>query len=159
MGKAYDKKLQGILTVLQEYEHMWGRRLEETRIAKHCIDITTAEVRPVHSAPCCAELKASEFEKKEIDKMLRMIVIEPARLELALPIVFAVEKNGSLRFSDYYRKRNTMTAKHIYHIPRIGECIQSLQEARFLSTLNTNSGDWQTAMGEEKHDKTKFFVT
>lgn len=57
--------------------------------AKHRIELSSADEKPIHSAPYQAGPKVRDFEKNEFDKMLSDAVIEPAQRERAEPIVLA----------------------------------------------------------------------
>lgn len=46
--------------------------------------------------------------------------------------------------------------KDSYPLPRMDECIDSLGDAKYFSTLDCNSGFWQIPMRQEDRDKTTF---
>lgn len=76
----------------------------------------------------------------ESEKMLGMNVNDPARSELAAPIVFVPKKEGSLRFWFDLQKLNSATVWNYYPIPRINECIDSFGDATIFWTLDANKG-------------------
>jgi Reverse transcriptase (RNA-dependent DNA polymerase) len=88
--------------------------------------------------------------------MLRSGVIEPATSEWASPVVLVPKPDGSLRFCIDYRKLNAITVRDTYPIPRMDECIYSLEDAVVFSTLDYNSGSWQIPLDEADRDKTTF---
>lgn len=65
-------------------------------------------------------------EKKEMDKMLQVGVIEPTCCEWGSPIVLAMERDGTLRFCVDYRNLNSITIKDVYQIQRIEEYVDCL---------------------------------
>lgn len=65
-------------------------------IAKHRIELTLLDIRPLNTAPYRAGPKARELEKTEIDKMHGMNVIESAQSECASLTVLALKREGSL---------------------------------------------------------------
>lgn len=67
--------------------------------------------------------------------MLQMKVIELAKTEWAVPIVFAPNKYGSHSFGVDYRKLNLVTERDFYPILRGDECIGSLGDELILSTF------------------------
>lgn len=88
--------------------------------------------------------------------MLDENIIKPAQTEWASPIVFAPKEDENLRFCHDYRKLNAVTKQNAYLIPRLDKCIDSLGEASFFSTLDANSGCWQTEIDEADRNKTAF---
>jgi len=111
---------------------------------------------PVRQHPCKAGPLAREREKAEVECMRWMGVIEPSTGEWASPVVLVPKPDGSVRFCTDYRKLNLMTVKDAYPIPRMDECIDSLGDARVLSTLDCNAGYWQIPVAEEDTHLTAF---
>eukprot|EP00171_Calliarthron_tuberculosum_P023404 IDg23404t1 len=88
--------------------------------------------------------------------MLRLDVIEAATSEWASPIVIVPKPDGKWRFCVDYRRLNAISLKDSYLLPRMDECIDSLGDAKFFSTLDCNWGFWQIPIREEDRDKTTF---
>lgn len=80
--------------------------------------------------------------------MLQVVVFKPVNTEWVGFIVFTTEKNGPLRLSLDYRKRNAVKMKDLYLLPRMGKCTDSLGEVRILSTLDAISWYWQINIDE-----------
>lgn len=57
---------------------------------KHRIELIAPDVYPINPAPYHAGPKARELEKAEIEKMLRMKVIEPAQSKVTMGIVDSI---------------------------------------------------------------------
>lgn len=108
-------------------------------VAKHRIKLLDENTQTIHLALYWAGPKTREFEKVNIENMLRDNIIEHTQTKWAAPIVFALMKDGSLRFSVDYRRLNAANKRDLYPIPRKDECIDSLAEAAIFSTLNANS--------------------
>lgn len=49
-----------------------------------------------------------------------------------------------------------MTIKEVFSIPRMGECIDGLNEAQVFTSLECDSGYWQIPIAEVDRDKTAF---
>lgn len=58
-----------------------------------------------------------------------MGVTERAQIEWVPANMFKPKEDGSLRFLVVYRKLNTVTIHNLYPIPRMDECIKSLDDA------------------------------
>lgn len=57
-------------------------------IVRHRTKLYLLDAKPIHSAPFRAGLKALEFDRNEVDKMLLDGVIEATQTEWAATIVF-----------------------------------------------------------------------
>ena len=76
--------------------------------------------------------------------------------EWAAPVLFVPKKDGKLRFCIDYRKLNSMTVKDTYPLPRMDECIDTLGEAQYFTTLDAYSGYWQMKIRKQDRPKTAF---
>ena len=132
---------------MEPFQDMCDGRLGHITVAKHRIDLKPNS-KPVYQAPYRAGPKQRELEREQIETMLKADVIEASSSEWAAPIVFAPKKDGSLRFCIDYRKLNEVTLLDSYPIPRMDECIDSLGDAQYFSTLDANWGYWQIDIGE-----------
>lgn len=92
-------------------QSIWDAYLGQVNNRKHLIKLTSENTPPIHSVPYRVGPKAREFETAKFDKMLIHKVIEPIQIEWAPPIVFAIKKDGSLRFCVFYRKLNAVTIR------------------------------------------------
>lgn len=101
----------------------------------------------------------SPKEKNSLDEWineeLRKGYIEPSKSKVASPVFFVKKKDGSLRLVQDYRKLNEITVKNRYPIPRIGDLINSLSQAKVFTKLDLRWGynnvrikkgdEWKTA--------------
>ena len=78
----------------------------------------------------------------EVEKQVKAGVIKPTYSEWVAPVLFVPKKDEKFRFCVDYRMLNTMIVKDTYPIPRMDECIDSLGEAQYFTTLDANSGYW-----------------
>jgi Reverse transcriptase (RNA-dependent DNA polymerase) len=86
--------------------------------------------------------------------MLRAGIIEPSTSECVSPVELVPKPDGSMRFC--YRRLNAVTVRGSYPLPRMDECIDSLEDASVFSTIYCNSGYWQIPVRAEEEKKTTF---
>ena len=151
-----DEEMQArIRDMLRRYEPMWDGTLGEIKAPPHRIQIYDGS-KPVHCQPYRAGPHARKVEADLVKEMMTQGVIEPASCEWASPVLLVKKADGSLRFCVDYRKLNSITVKDTYPLPRMDECLDSLGEAQYFTTLDCNSGYWQLPVHEEDRDKTTF---
>ena len=131
-----------IRKMLAKHAHMWSGHLGEITTAVHRIELIPGAT-PVRQMPYRQGPKGRQYEKEEVDRMLREGVIQPSVSEWSSPVILLPKPDGSLRFCVDYRRLNTLTHRDRYPIPRMDECVDSLGDAQVFTTLDANSGFWQ----------------
>ena len=97
-------------------------------------------------------------EWKTLKAMLDAKVIEPSQSEWASPPVLVRKKDGSWRYRIDFRGLNAVTTLDAYPLPLIEECIDSLADMQWFSTLDMNSGYWQIPVAEQDKENTAFIT-
>ena len=142
-----------VLDMLAPHANMWDGSLGEVTTSAHRID-TPDDIRPFRSQPYRAGTKQRELIETEIDRQLEMGVISPSKSEWASPVLLVPKSDGSWRFCVDYRRLNQMTLKDSYPLPRMDECLDSLGDAAYFTTLDANSGYWQMRVHPPHRHKT-----
>lgn len=109
----------------KQFENMSDDYLGPIKTVQLRIELDKTDSRPICSAPCQGR-KPREFEKKEINEMLAIDVIDPAQTEWASSIVFVPNKDGALCFCVDYLKLNEVTTHNSYPIPCMDELIDAM---------------------------------
>jgi hypothetical protein len=113
---------------------------------------------PLFQHPYRAGPAARKAEKDEVERMLKLGVIEPSNAEWASPVVLIPKPDGSTIFYVDYRKLNALTTRDIYPIPRMDECMDSLGEAEYFTTLDANTVFWQIEVAPEDRGQDEIFM-
>jgi Reverse transcriptase (RNA-dependent DNA polymerase) len=88
--------------------------------------------------------------------MLEMDFIEPASGPWSAPVVLIPNPDGTIRFCIDYRTLKSVTENDSYALPRLDDCLDSLGDAQYISTLEANCGYWQIDVNEADREKTAF---
>lgn len=153
--KEYHPRVRALL---HKHEDLWSGELRNPHGTNLRIDLIPGTT-PFKYAPYGAGQKACEPEEFEIKSQLAAGVIEHSNAEWAAPVLFAPKKDGLLRLCIDYRKINTMNTKDSYPLPRIDECIDSLDEDRIFSTLVAFNGYWQITWAKNIVTRHHLFVS
>ena len=123
-------------------------------MVQHTID--TRGAGPIKQQPRRPPLAFADEEDKIIQKQLKAGVIQESTSPWSSPLVYVRKKDGTTRPCVDYRRLNDVTVKDAYPLPRIDSCLDCLGSARWFSTLDLQSGNWQIEVKEEDRPKTAF---
>lgn len=129
-------------------------RLGCTSLEEHVID--TGEHPPVKQKYYPIPFHHREYVRKEIDDMLRMGIIEKSNSAWNSPILLVPKANGELRMCLDSRKLNSLTKVDTYPMPRVQEILDSLNNAKYMSSLDLKSAFFQIMLAKESREKTCF---
>ena len=142
-----------LIETLIPHADMWDGKLGRISAVKHHI-ITSGP--PIASQPYRAGPSSRTLIDAEVQRMLDMDVIEPSSGPWSAPVVLIPKPDGSIRFCIDYRKLNAVTTNDSYALPRVDDCLDSLGDARYFTTLDANCGYWQIDVNEADREKTAF---
>lgn len=132
-------------------------RLGCTHLLEFMID--TGDAKPINQK----HYYVSPFMQKqinlELDRMLKLDVIEPANGPWSNPIVCVKKKNGKIRLCLDSRKLNDVTVKEAYPLPHITRILGRLDGTKFLSSIDLSDAFWQIPLHEDSKQKTAFVVS
>ena len=123
---------------------------------KHTID--TGNSAPIKQRMRRTPIHFREAEDGHLDKMIQAGVIRPSVSEWASPPILVRKRDGSVRWCVDYRALNAITRKELYPLPRIEDCVDTLEGNIWFSKLDANSAYWQVQMDESSREKTAFIT-
>ena len=93
-------------------------------------------------------------EDKIITDQLKAGVIRESTSAWSSPLVYVRKRDGTIRPCVDYRRLNEVTEKDAYPLPKMGECLDCLGDAKLFSVLDLQSGYWQIEIKPEDRHKT-----
>ena len=156
---ATPEQLIKVKDLVNEYKDLFVKsdaHLKQTHLVEHQVD--TGNNRPISQPPYRTnlrnKLKVQEIIQSHLDKNF----ITPSKSPWASPIVLVNKRDGSVRFCIDYRKLNAATVRDVYPLPRIDDCLASLQGRLFFSTFDLCSGYNQIRMHGPDQCKSAFIT-
>jgi len=131
-----------------------SEKVPTTTKVMHRID--TGNAVPIAQPPYRKSVKEQERIDILIDDMLQQGIVSPSNSPWCSPIVLVPKPNGKWRFCVDFRKVNAITKKDVYPLPRIDTILDSLQGAKYFSTLDLHAGYHQVPMHPDDKEKTAF---
>jgi len=133
-----------------------------------CTDLLTARIftgnNPPHAEPLRRHARVHlGVINDTIQKMKSAGICEDASSPWAANLVVVARLNDqgkptTPRITMDYRGLNAVTYKDRYPIPHLGDCIRSLDNAVYMSTMDLSNSYYQVKIAEEDRDKTAFIT-
>lgn len=134
-----------------------GEKIGCQSILQHKID--TGDNPPIFSLPYRYNPKVTEKIKENIDRWIKLKIIETSTSEWRLPIVVVNKSDGTLRLCLDARKLNAITKKDLHIPPNVLHKIESLpHKAKFYVRLDLNEAFLQTKLDPNDRKKTAFSI-
>lgn len=130
--------------------------LGRTSLIEHVIDTGDAQPIKTKQYPLSPEKRA--ILSSELDRMLELGVVTPCESPWNNPALLVQKSSGDWRFCLDCRKLNSVTKGDSYSIPYIPQILDSLKEAKYLTSIDLSSSFWQIPLEESSQEKTSFTV-
>jgi len=127
------------LSLLEKHQALWSGHLGSIKATEHRIELRPGS-KPGRLNPYRMGPQTKKLIKAQVDRMLKLEVIEPSQSEWASPVVLIPKPDGSPRFGIDYGQLNERTVRDSYPLPRTDDCLDTLGDAKFFSTLDGNVG-------------------
>ena len=123
---------------------------------EHTID--TGDSRPVRQRMRRTPVGFAEEEEAHLEKMLKAGVIQESTSDWASAPVLIRKRDGTVRWCIDYRGLNNVSAKDVFPLPLVDDCLDTLAGSEWFSKLDANSAYWQVPIREEDRKKTAFIT-
>ncbi|XP_067684362.1 uncharacterized protein [Haliotis asinina] len=152
-----DEQKKDLQDLLEEFQSTLTDIPGRTDLVYHQVKLTSDA--PVRSKPYPVPHVSKEHIDLEIQKMIKLGVIEPSTSPYASPVVLVRKSDGSLRFCIDFRKLNAITVFDAEPQPIPEELFTRLSTGKYFSKLDLAKGYWQIPLEEEACEKTAFVTT
>lgn len=140
------------LSLIHQFDHIfdWDNdKIGNIDVGEHVIRLKPNAV-PKRVKPYRLSRLETESLQKEIDKLLRLGIIEKAGYsEWASPIIMLRKKDGTYRIVADFRYLNSQSEPMNYPLTNIDELLDQLSEAHWMSCFDLRSGFFQANISEQ----------
>ena len=123
-------------------------------VIEHVCD--TGDALPVTSQLRRTPMHFAEQERETLLEMLKAGVIAPSTSPWCSPVMLVRKKDKGLRWTVDLRQLNDVTKKCKFPLPRVDECIASLQGKTYYSVIDASSGFFQIPVHKDSVEKFAF---
>lgn len=130
--------------------------LSRTHLVEHRID--TGDSQPIKQRYYPVSPYVQKEMDDELERMLKLGVIERSNGSWSNPIVGVRKANGKLRLCLDSRKLNAVTKTHAFPLPYISRILGRLRGTKYLSSIDLSDAFWQIPLAYQDREKTAFTV-
>lgn len=126
------------------------------RIEHH---IDTGNNKPIKQRPYYSSVYVQQDINTEIDRILKLGIIEPAKIPGWLNPIIAVRKsNGGVRLCLDARKLNACTTKNAYPQQNLNRILERVKGCKYTTTIDLKDAYYQIKISKESRPCTAFSV-
>lgn len=151
-----DSQKEDLLTVVAKFPAAVDGYLGKTHLIEHNID--TGDAYPIKQKHYIWSPFIQAKVMVEIDRMLKLGVIQASNSPWNNPLVHAPKPDGSLRICLDSRKLNQVSRKDSYPLQHINRILGRFKSTKFLSKIDLKDAFWQIPLNAESQPKTAFTV-
>ena len=137
-------KQEEIQSLIAEYPDVFTDAPGTTNAVEHEIVLTSD--KPVRLKPYPVPYSLKKDIKEEIDKMLKLDIIEPSNSPYASPVVLVKKQDGTYRFCCDFRKLNSVTVFDAEPIGNPEELFVKMANSKYFTKIDLAKGYWQIKM-------------
>ena len=136
-GAPPDDKQQDMKRLLKYYADMFQEpsSLPPVRDVEHCITLKEG-TQPINVRSYRYAHFQKEEIKKQVQEMLKSVLIRLSTSPFSLPVLLVKKKDGSWQFCKDYRTLNAATIKDRFPIPTVDDMLDELPGASYFTKLN-----------------------
>ncbi|MGL4501242.1 MAG: reverse transcriptase family protein, partial [Planktothrix sp.] len=123
---------------------------------EHTILLTSSE--PISAKPYKIPLALREKTKEDVNRLLRLNIIQKSDSPYNSPALPIYKRNGSIRLASDYRKINSHTSPEAYPFSEPFDILVGLKGSVVLSQIDLSMGYYQISMSPESRKFTAFSI-
>ena len=143
--------------LLNKYVRCFSNEPGLTDLVEHDIELTSDT--PIRSRPYRTSLRQNEILKSEIQRMLKLGIIEVGESDYSSPIILVEVPGKDPRPCVDYRRLNKVIKTEYYPIPNIEERVEQVSAANYITIFDLARGYWQIPLSKRAQRYAAFCTT
>ncbi|XP_063597903.1 uncharacterized protein LOC134774421 [Penaeus indicus] len=149
-----NEQKQQMNELLLKYSDVFSDDPGLTKTITH--DITLTNETPVHRKPYPLPFHLKKSFDEEVDRMLRLGVVEPSTSPYCSPVVLVKKADNTFRFCVDFRSLNDISLFDAEPMPTIDEALCNFVGDKYFSEIDMCKGYWQIPLSDRSKPYTAF---
>lgn len=129
------------MQLIHSFPELFNDARSQTTVLCHDIDVAGA--KPIKQHANRVNLLKQRVIQEEVYYLLEHGLAIPSNSPWSTPCLLVPKPDGTFRFCMDYRKINSVTVSDAYSMPRLGDSVDCVGSATFVSKLDMLKGYWQ----------------
>ncbi|GFW61255.1 retrovirus-related Pol polyprotein from transposon 297 [Trichonephila clavipes] len=142
----HDKQMDRLRELLNKYSKCFSNNPGLTNLVEHEIQLVSDQ--PVRTKPYRMSHRQNEILKNEINRMLKLGIIEVGESDYMSPMILAEVAGKEPRPCIDYRKLNGIIRTEYFPLPNIEERVEKVSAAKFITVFDLSKGYWQIPLSK-----------
>ncbi|XP_069162585.1 uncharacterized protein [Procambarus clarkii] len=134
-------KRRELVTLIRRNKSLFTDVPRRHKSVVHEVDVCGGN--PIKQSAYRVSPKKRKIMRQEVEYLLANDLAEPSNCEWSSLCVLVKKSDGSYRFCTDYRKVNAITVSDSHPLPRIGDCVDQVGNARFVTKVDLLKGYYQ----------------
>lgn len=143
-----------LCNLINEYPALFSDTPSCTNLIEHDIDVGAAE--PIKQQFYRVSPDKKEQLDKEVQYMLENNIAEPSNSSWASPCLLVNKPDFTFRPCTDFRKVNRITKPDVFPLPRMEDCVDQVDAAKFVSKFDLLKGYWQVPLSQRAQEISSF---
>ncbi|GFW77991.1 retrovirus-related Pol polyprotein from transposon 412 [Trichonephila clavipes] len=143
----HDKQMDRLRELINKYSKCFSNNPGLTNLVEHEIQLVSDQ--PVRRSPHRTSHRQNEILKNEINRMLKLGIIEVGELDYMSPMILVEVAGKEPRPCIDYRKLNGIIRTEYFPLPNIEERVEKVSATKFITVLDLSKGYWE----EQREEK------
>ena len=149
-----EEQKKDVSRILEEYKDIFTDVPGRTDVIEHVISLSSKG--PVRSKPYPLPYALQQDMDEEVERMLKLGVIEGSNSPYATPLVAVKKKDGSNRVCLDFRKINKLTVFDSEPMPDQNLIMTHISKSKYFTKIDLSKGYWQTPLEKQSREITAF---
>ena len=160
--KDLDKKLphpdqtqrNELKMLILEYEHLFPDIPTRTDQIYH--DVEMEGLKPIKKHPYRMNPMKLQYLREEVQYLLDNDFIEPSQSDWCSPCILVPKPDGLFRICTDYRKVDSVTKTDTVSVPRMDDCIDNIDQAKYVTKFDLLKRFWQIPLTDRAKEISAF---
>jgi len=153
-GDLTERQKADARDILSKFKSVFTDVPGKTNVIEHKVKLY--DEKPIRSKPYPVPFALHKGIEKEVERMLKLGLVEYSMSPYSTPMIAVKKKDGSNRLCLDFRKINKITVFDAEPMPNQGAIMAKISNGKYFSKIDLSKGYWQIPLDKDSRKVTAF---